>query len=416
MKRIILFLSILQILYCNQAKEVNIDASQSLVGLGLDLTLSEQLSPTPDIGPEFLAVGLSCSLWTSEDGVEWAADAGSSVFPDCSGGSLYSVTYGNGLYVVVGTLTGKFDSRTDNCGLWTSPDGATWTRIPCPNNSGFPSEGNLPLRSISYGRVGGVKKFVAAGPKFGSDSIANQLYMIQSTNGKTWTAMEDIPETEHGTANGSCLVMFHNDTLYCAQEGGSYSAILEYNPSTSTSDMPGFPPSGGGNALESLTYAPPNVNVYDQYSFQFFVSRANSLLVFGMRESDSIAVSSKMNTSGVWPASVAIGFGANNRPNGFASDESGNIYSFANSCKWAYSSNQGISWTTINTLDACGTTSAYQDWMSATYSTKLNRMVVVGDAGSIGTTDISPTLTTDWTYLKVAGVSLQITSVTSKSK
>ncbi|MGJ4746269.1 hypothetical protein ACQV5M_07920 [Leptospira sp. SA-E8] len=415
MKRIVLLFIILQILYCNQAKEVNIDASQSLVGLGLDLTLSEALQPSTDVGPEFVAVGLGCALWTSDDGVAWTASAGSSVFPDCAG-SLYSITYGNGLYVVVGTLSGGFTTRTNNCGLWTSPDTVTWTRISCPNNSLYPSEGNLPLRSISYGKVGGVKKFVAAGPKFGSDSSADQLYMIQSTNGKTWTAMEDIPETEHGTANGSCFVTFHNDTLYCPQEGGSYSAILEYNPSTSISDMPGFPPFGGGNALESLVYAPPNTNVYDMYSFQFFVSRANSLFVFGNRDTDSIAVSSKMNASGVWPASVAVGFGANNRPNGFASDESGNIYTFGNSCKWAFSSNQGNSWTSFNTLDACGTTSAYQDWISATYSSKLNRIVAVGDAGSIGTTGISPTLSSDWTYLKVPGANTEITSVTSKNK
>ncbi|PJZ77485.1 hypothetical protein [Leptospira neocaledonica] len=413
MKRIVLLISIFQILYCNQAKEVNIDASQSLVGLSLDLSLSEALQPDSELGPEFLAVGLGCIIWTSNDGVTWAATGGSSVLPDCTG-NLYSVTYGNGLYVAVGTLSAGFDSRTNNCGLWTSPDAETWTRIPCPNSSIYSSQGNLPLRSISYGRVGGVKKFVAAGSKFGSDSSADQLYMIQSTNGKTWTVMQDIPYTDHGTANGSCFVIFHNDTLYCPQEGGSYNATLEYNPSTSTSSMSAFPSSA--DSLENLTYAPPNTSVYDMYSFQFFVSRANSLFVFGTRETDNIAVSSRMSTSGVWPASVAVGFGANNRPNGFANDESGNIYTFGNSCKWAYSSNQGSSWTTINTLDACGTSSSYEDWIFATYSSKLNRIVAVGDAGSIGTTGVSPTLSSDWTYLKVPGANTEITSIVSKNK
>lgn len=413
MKRIVLLFSILQIVYCNQAKEVNIDASQSLVGLGLDLTLSEQLQPTSDTGPEFVAVGLACSVWASDDGITWTASVGATVFPDCSGGNLYSVAYGKGLFVAVGTLSGDFTSRTNNCGIWTSPDAVTWTRISCPNFAAYPAIGNLPLRTISYGSVGGVNKFIATGSKFAYGD-GEKLYAVQSLDGVTWTAIENLAGPDYGTVDASCLVAIYNNTMYCSMEVGSYTAIIRYNPLSSINARESFPP--GGSSLESVVWNPPTASPYEMTTFQFFKSRSNEFYLVGTRGSDSISVSSKMNPSGTWPASVATGFGTNNRPNGFASDESGNIYTFGKSCKWAYSSNQGSSWTTINTLDACGTTSPYEEWMSATYSSKLNRIVVVGDGGSIGTTGISPTLSTHWSYLQVAGITLEITSVTSKNK
>ncbi|PKA14583.1 hypothetical protein [Leptospira haakeii] len=411
MKHIVLLLSIFQILYCNQAKEVSIDASKSLMGLGLDLTLSNGLQPTDDSN-EFVAVGVACSLWTSKDGIAWTASTGSSVFPDCSGGSLYSVTYGNGLFVAVGTVTGDFTSRTNNCGIWTSADAETWTRIACPNSAAHSSQGNLPLRTITYGSVGGANKFIATGSKYASSSGDN-LYMVQSSDGVTWTVIEDIADVDYGTVDASCLVSIYNNTVYCSMEVGSYTAILRYNPASSINALESFPPSG--SSIGSILWNPPTASPYEMTTFRFFRSRSNDFYLIGTRSSDSVAVSSKMNTNGTWPASVATGFGANTRPMGFASDESGNIYTFGANCKWAYSSNQGTSWTSFGTLDTCGGSSGYNDWMSATYSTKLNRIVTVGDSGSIGTTGISPTQSTDWTYVKVAGFNLEMTSVTSKS-
>ncbi|TGK35730.1 hypothetical protein [Leptospira andrefontaineae] len=410
MKRIVLLLSIFQILYCNQAKEVNIDASQSLVGLGLDLTFSNQLQPT-DTGAEFVAVGLVCSLWTSKDGTTWTAT--SSAFPDCSGGELYSVAYGNGLFVAVGTLSAAFTTRTNNCGLWTSADAATWTRIPCPNSATYPTPGNLPLRTITYGSVGGVNKFIATGSKFVYGD-GGKAYLIQSLDGVTWTVMEDVAGPDYGSVDASCLIAFHNNIMYCSLEVGSYTAFIRYNPAASINARESFPPAG--SSLESMLWNPPTASPYEMTTFQFFRSRSNDFYVVGTRSGDSVSVSSKMNSNGTWPASVATGFGTNNRPNGFASDESGNIYTFGYNCKWAYSSNQGTSWTSINALDTCGGSSGYNDWMSAVYSSKLNRIVVVGDSGSIGTTGVSPTLSSDWTYLQVPGITLGINSVTSRNK
>ncbi|TGL60539.1 hypothetical protein [Leptospira sarikeiensis] len=413
MKRLVLLFNILFIFYCNQAKEVNIDASQSIVGLSLDLVISNQLQPTSDNGVEFAAVGLVCSLWTSVDGVAWTVNTGSSVFPDCSGGNLYSITYGNGLFVAVGTLSGDFTSRSNNCGIWTSPDAVTWKRIACPNSAVHVSQVNLPLRTITYGSVGGVNKFIATGSKYASSSGDN-LYMVQSSDGVTWTVIEDIADVDYGSVDASCLIAIYNNTVYCSMEVGSYTAILRYNPAASVNALESFPP--GGSSLGSVVWNPPTASPYEMTTFQFFKSRSNDFYLVGTRGGDSVSVSSKMNSNGTWPTSVATGFGTNNRPNGFASDKSGNIYTFGYNCRWAYSSNQGTSWTAFSALDTCGGSSGYNDWMSAAYSSKLNRIVAVGDSGSIGTTGISPTLSTDWTYLQVSGITLEITSVTSKNK
>ncbi|TGM91086.1 hypothetical protein [Leptospira licerasiae] len=413
MKRIVLLFIIFHILYCNQATEMSLDASKSIVGLSLDLTLSEQGQAASDTGPEFVAVGVICSLWTSKDGVTWTASGGSSVFPDCTGGSLYSVTYGNGLFVAVGTISGDFTSRTNNCGIWTSKDAVTWNRITCPNSATYPTQGNLPLRTISYGSVGGVNKFIASGSKFAYSS-GEKLYMVQSTDGVTWTVVEDIAGVDYGSVDASCLTAIYNNTLYCSMEVGSYTAILRYNPAASINALESFPP--GGSSLGSVLWNPPTASPYEMTTFRFFKSRSNDFYLVGTRSGDSVAVSSKMNSNGTWATAVATGFGANTRPMSLVSDESGNIYTFGANCKWAYSSNQGTSWTSFTTLDTCGGSSGYNDWMSAAYSSKLNRIVAVGDSGSIGTTGISPTLSTDWTYVHVAGVNLEMTSVTSKNK
>lgn len=72
----------------------------------------------------FVMVGSSCGVWGSEDGLTWTQGH----LPGCQGsGAIKDVTYGNGLYVVVGSV----DSALDTCGLWTSPNGYFWTQQNC---------------------------------------------------------------------------------------------------------------------------------------------------------------------------------------------------------------------------------------------------------------------------------------------
>ncbi|PJZ64313.1 hypothetical protein EHQ27_16990 [Leptospira wolffii] len=420
MKRYIVLSNLLLTLFCNQAKEVSLDASKSLTGLSLDLIGSNYASQNDDTpGPEFLAVGVGCTVWTSNDGENWSARGGSGVFPGCSGGSLYSVAYGNGTWVAVGTLIYSYVTRDNNSGIWYSKDGETWTQVTAPVDSGYATlSPTLPLRSVSYGKVGGVNKFIAAGTKLGQYSGAvDRLYIIQSTDGVNWTTFENLPTFGYGSFYGSCYVAFYNDKFYCPSEYGEYEMALEYdpaNPPAAGSPMTSFP-NGTGHSLESLSYAPPPAGVYDLYGFHLYPARSGAFYVFGNLLSNGDAIVSKLGSNGKWPASTSIGLGVNNYPHGFV-DFGDHVYAFGNNCRWSYSNDQGASWSMVSTLDLCGGSAGYNDWIDATYSSKLNRMVVVGDGGSIGTTNIAPSSSSDWKYVKAAGVSLEITSVVSKHK
>lgn len=403
-------------IYCNQAKEVSIDSSKSILGASLDIALStwisSQGSGSGSTEVEFVAVGLYCSSWYSYDGINWTVQVGSSVFPGCTGGSIYDVTYGNGTWIAVGTLIDNFSGRTNNSGLWRSTDGITWTRIITPIDSEFST--SLPLRSVRYGQLGGTNQFIAAGTKFGtSGSTSDRIYVIRSTDGINWTTFESLPQFEYGSLYGTCYVTFYEDKFYCPAEFGSYRAALDYDASSPPTIVDSFPK--GGGSLENLVYNPPTTLVYDLFTYQLFPARSGGFYVFGNLLSGGNAVVSKRSNTGTWPASTNIGLGANSRPSGLA-EGSDRIYAFGDSCDWTYSSNQGASWTVVTTLGSCGVTEPSIQWMSATFSQNLNRLVVVGDDGSIGSAGPSPTTSADWTYIhQLNGVVSVITGVASRS-
>lgn len=78
----------------------------------------------------YVAVGGNCTYWTSNSGSEWQQRT----MPDCaSGGSLLSVTYGNGVYVAVGD-----NAAATGCSIYTSANGANWTRRQCASSQTEP--------------------------------------------------------------------------------------------------------------------------------------------------------------------------------------------------------------------------------------------------------------------------------------
>ena len=100
----------------------------------------------------FFAYPFGC-VWTSTDGINWTPGT-------CPGKNWKTVTYGNGLFVA---CTG------DNSGyVMTSPDGLNWTLRTCP-----------PIYGVASCYGGGV--FVVVGGQSGFSSI------IASTDGVNWT-------------------------------------------------------------------------------------------------------------------------------------------------------------------------------------------------------------------------------------
>ena len=94
----------------------------------------------------FVAVGSSGTVWTSVDAVTWVNQTTPSTSP-----AMESITYGNGLFVAVG------NSGT----VWTSVDGITWVNQTTPSSSA--------MRGITYG---------------------NGLYIAVGDSGNVWTYQE----------------------------------------------------------------------------------------------------------------------------------------------------------------------------------------------------------------------------------
>ncbi|WP_125169982.1 hypothetical protein [Leptospira perolatii] len=112
-RRFVWIFVVLAMINCNKAKALDIDASKSPIGLLFDFALANF-----SVGPQLMAVGDNCSYLSSDDGVNWTILQGAQTpFPGCSGGSIYDLAFGNGVYVAVGTLTASYSTRSNNCGI-----------------------------------------------------------------------------------------------------------------------------------------------------------------------------------------------------------------------------------------------------------------------------------------------------------
>jgi len=116
------------------------------------IILSLILLSSPLFGQSFVSVGNSGTILTSSDGISWTKRT-SGKWEYLSG-----VTYGNGLFVTVGSLSGI---------ILTSPDGNSWTE----RTSGTGEY----LRGVTYGNG----LFVTVGE---SGTI------LTSSDGTTWTS------------------------------------------------------------------------------------------------------------------------------------------------------------------------------------------------------------------------------------
>ena len=76
------------------------------------IIISILLLSSPLFGQSFVSVGNSGTILTSSDGISWTKRTSG------KGEYLKGVTYGNGLFVTVGSLLGI---------ILTSPDGNSWT-------------------------------------------------------------------------------------------------------------------------------------------------------------------------------------------------------------------------------------------------------------------------------------------------
>jgi len=140
-----------------------------------------------------IADGTDAYIVTSPDGITWTERAN----PKNHG--LFGVTYGGGLFVAVGSNNDGVDAY-----IVTSPDGITWTERANPKA--------VILLGVTYG--GGL--FVAVGVEDGTDA-----YLLTSPDGITWT--------ERATPSNIALrSVAYGNNLFVALGNGSSAGADSY--------------------------------------------------------------------------------------------------------------------------------------------------------------------------------------------
>lgn len=199
---------------CMQAEKVSLDTSGAqgllLGSLSFELGLFGGGSGGYS-GAQFVAVGGDTG-WYSFDGTsDWTAFAFTG-----SGINVRSVAFGNGTWVAVGNY------NDTGCGIWTSPDGVTWTRRDCA-----PGDNEL-KKAVVYGK--GV--FLAGGGLDGGI-----VKIIRSTdNGATWFIQsagspmdQDITTMAFDSGTGNFVASTGAnqglDEVYLSTDGINWTAV-----------------------------------------------------------------------------------------------------------------------------------------------------------------------------------------------
>lgn len=390
MKRIYFVLFFFSIWACNQAKSIDIDSAKSPIGLLMDITLSEAFNGR-DAGPEYMAAGDNCSLFTSEDGITWNISQGSSTpFTGCSGGVIYGLAQGNGRWVAVGTLTSTYQTNANNCGLWSSANGVDWVRHTCPNPSPS-SYSNTPLRSVVYGNG----MFFASGHKLGTGADED-YYGLFSFDGMNWAFKKLGPTpTVDGGLNSTCYLSADSAGLHCLGETGSYassSAILKYSFASSAwssdADQPGY------LGYSNMPSSPPN---YNPNTFWFSKGPSQSRFSFG--EGDGANYVNRKLPGGDWEEVVTNEIlGTYDILLNSAAFKGNLIVALGDNCTWMNSTDAGANWTPYESIGSCTYDNGMPDFLSVVYNSYNKQFVGAGRSGRIvySETGLEPS---SWTIL-----------------
>jgi hypothetical protein len=161
-------------------------------------------------GTSIVAVGSAGTILRSADGgTTWAPAA--AIPAAATGGILYSVSYGAGVFVTVGSTAGGAAL------LLESADGDSWADH-SPASAG-------PLASVSF----------ANATFFAGTTSGGSLY--SSSNGTTWSSAIALSITNSivGVAygGGAYLVVDSSGNLMSSTNGSAWSSVYSPNPSTS---------------------------------------------------------------------------------------------------------------------------------------------------------------------------------------
>lgn len=209
--------------------KVELNELDSSTPLGLITTLL--LVPRT---PGFLAVGRNCTAWSSQNGSSWTQLANS--FAGCNGGGmaeLYSVAYGNGTYVVVGSAT----NATDGCGIWTSRNGTEWTARSCTFA--------YALRAVAFSKSLGY--FVTIGAN-SDGSVCDAL--VSNADASVWTVASSQPSCAGVAGNirakhmiaygGGFMALTGTVSTHISGTGSSWAGTASTPVTTTNNALVGF--------------------------------------------------------------------------------------------------------------------------------------------------------------------------------
>ncbi|PJZ69080.1 hypothetical protein CH373_17555 [Leptospira perolatii] len=400
---------------CNRAKAIDLDASKSPLGFLANFIVSTGGRP---LGPEFVAVGENCSLFTSEDGQNWTVQQGASTpFPGCNGGVIYDIAIGNGVWVAVGTTRGDYRTTSNNCGLWVSFDALIWQQIPCPPTA--TGAAGTPLRSIAFGQTGGRGVFLIGGLAFLFPKASGYYYGLTSYDGFNWERKHIGPTGVDGVESNlaTCFASFDADTGYCAGESGSYSQInYKFHPDLGTWKADGVL---GGYGYPTIADPPPN---YRPRSFWYYYTKQNVHFMTGM--GDGLPYLFRRLPNQAWGTNddrvfQFYTYEYDNLINA-AADSNTKVIFFGDKCSWVYTTDQKGNWTAytegvwlpFTNLGSCNVDHPV-NWADAAYNIYLNRFVVVGTSGTVGiATD--PKAAEDWSIVHAPSYTSRINAILAK--
>ena len=175
------------------------------------------LNSVTSVGPNLVVAGLAWTgdkwgamVWTSSDGVTWSRrPPDQAVFENAS---VLSITAGGPGLVAVGSAPGPGDPEAVPV-VWTSPDGVTWSRLPHDKSA----LGNATMASVTAGGPGLVAVGSELLTPGSSDMASKWRAVVwTSPDGATWSRLPHDEEVFGGavmrsvTAGGPGLVAMGN--------------------------------------------------------------------------------------------------------------------------------------------------------------------------------------------------------------
>lgn len=199
----------------------------------------QQMNAVAAGGPGVVAVGWdhgstisAAAVWTSVDGATWSRVPHSEgVFGGPGSQSMHGVAAGGPALVAVGNDITSGDS---DAAVWTSTDGLTWTRIP-HDEAVFGGTSNQSMLDVAVGGPG----LIAVG--YDNDGVDRRAAVWTSPDGLTWTRVPHDEATFGGpeieTMNGIAV-----DGTGTAVAAGTQWAPGDYDAALWTYSAPSAPP------------------------------------------------------------------------------------------------------------------------------------------------------------------------------